>query len=132
MVTPDAVKEVLATISTGVNNVITDEHIKGALTGTIGQMFLMIDMIKGIHRETGPDKERIGQEIHNMNHRTSMMQGAIDTLTKQREGDQEGKGGGKGWNVLESKAVAIMKVLGADKTGFIMWHEKLVNIMEQL
>ena len=25
-----------------------------------------------------------------------------------------------------------MKMLGADKTGFRMWHEKLVNIMEQL
>ena len=33
---------------------------------------------------------------------------------------------------MESKPVANMKGLGSDKTGFCAWHEKLVNIMEQL
>ena len=95
---------------------IPDETVKVALASTIGQMFVMIDMIKGIHR----DGEKMGKDIHDMYNRTGMVQCAVEVLTKQKEKNYDGKGGGKGWNVLESKAVADMKMLGAHKIGFRM------------
>ena len=119
-------------INLGANNIIADENVKGVIMNTIGQMLLMINMIEGMHKDVVAEKQRWNKNIHGVSHRTSMIQGAVEVLTKQRENDHDGKGGGKGWNVLESKAVSNMKMLGADKTGFRMWHEKLVNIMEQL
>ena len=119
-------------INLGANNIIADENVKGVIMNTIGQMLLMINMIEGMHKDVVAEKQKMEKYIHGVSHRTSMIQGAVEVLTKQRENDHDGKGGGKGWNVLESKAVSNMKMLGADKTGFRMWHEKLVNIMEQL
>ena len=131
MTTPDAIKEALGAISLGANNIIADENVKRVIMNTIGQMLLMIDMIEGMHKDVAAEKQKM-ENIHGVRHRTSMIQGAVEVLTKQRENDHDGKGGGKGWNVLESKAVSNMKMLGADKTGFRMWHEKLFKIMEQL
>ena len=76
------------------------------------------------------DKEKFDVDIRAVAHQTSLVKGAVDLLKKQQEGDC--KGFGKGWNVLERKAVANMKMLGRDKAGFRTWHEKLVNIMEQI
>ena len=53
-------------------------------------------------------------------------------MVKQNEDKSQSGGGYRKWNVLESKSIANMKSLGFDKTGFRAWHEKLVNIMEQL
>ena len=115
MTTPDAIKEALGAISLGANNIIADENVKSVIMNTIGQMLLMIDMIEGMHKDVAAEKQKM-ENIHGVSHRTSMIQGAVGVLTKQKEKDHDGKGGGKGWNVLESKAVPNMKMLGAGKT----------------
>ena len=135
----DGVRETLIGISTGVNKMQVDESIKAAMTGTLGQMFIMLDMISKIFSDIGSlsssalnDKARFEGEMKNIIHQTGLVQGAVDILVKQNEDKKHGGGGHKKWNVLESKSVANMKNLGSDKAGFRAWHEKLVNIMAQL
>ena len=113
--------------------------MKAALTGTLGQMFTMVEMISKINvgmsvLSSSPlnDKTRFEGEIKSMMHQTGLVQGAVDILMKQNEDKKQGGGGHKKWNVLESKSVANMKSLGSDEMGFRAWHEKLVNVMEQI
>ena len=134
----DGVRDALVGISTGVNSMQVDESIKAALAGTLGQMFVMLDMVGRLFSDTGAlpsskisDKVRFEGDIRHISHQTSMVQGAVVALVEQGEG-RDNKGGQKRWNVLESKVVANMKMLGADTAGFRTWHEKLVNIMEQM
>ena len=49
-----------------------------------------------------------------------------------RGGKGSGDGGYRRHTVLEIKAVSNLKMVGGDKTGFRAWHERLVNIMEQI
>ena len=135
----DGVRETLIGISTGVNKMQVGESIKAAMTGTLGQMFIMLDMISKIFSDIGSlsssalnDTARFEGEMKNIIHQTGLVQGAVDTLVKQNEDKKHSGGGHRKWNVLESKSVANMKNLGSDKAGFRAWHEKLVNIMEQL
>ena len=135
----DGVREALVGISRGVNNMQVDDSIKAAMTGTLGQMFTMLDIISKICVDVGvisssalSDRVRFEGELKGIIHQTGLVQGAVDILVKQNEDKKQSGGGHKRWNVLESKSVANMKSLGSDKTGFRAWHEKLVNIMEQL
>ena len=56
----------------------------------------------------------------------------METLVKQQEGKNGGGGNYRRNNILDSKAVRNLKMIGADKSGFRAWHERLVNIMEQI
>ena len=121
----DGARETLVGISTGVNNMQMDESVKAAITGTLGQMFAMLDIISRISSDIGvlsssslSDKMRFEGEIKSIIHQTGLVQGAVDTLVKQNEDKKQGGGGHKKWNVLESKSIANMKSLGSDKTGF--------------
>ena len=72
-------------INLGANNIIADENVKGVIMNTIGQMLLMINMIEGMHKDVVAEKQRWNENINGVSHRTSMIQGAVEVLTKQRE-----------------------------------------------
>ena len=44
----DAVKTVFVGINESIHNAAMDGEVKGALTATIGQLFVMVDMIAGL------------------------------------------------------------------------------------
>ena len=131
----DAVKTVFVGINENIHNAAMDGEVKGALTATIGQLFVMVDMIAGLMANIGMmanEKQRMEDDIKGVMHTAGLVQGAVETLMKQSEAKKEGGGGRFGRGVLESKAVSNMKTLGSDKGSFRAWHEKLVNVMEQL
>ena len=131
----DAVKTVFVGLNDHVNNAAMDGEVKVALTTTIGQLFIMIDMIAGLMANIGVmsnEKQRMEDDIKGVMHKAGLVQGAVETLMKQSEAKKEGGDNRFGRSVLESKAVSNMKTLGSDKGSFRAWHEKLVNVMEQL
>ena len=131
----DAVKGVFVGLNDNINNAAMDGEVKVALTTTIGQLFVMIDPIAGLMANFGVmanEKQRLETGIKNVTHSTGMVQGAVESLVKQQEAKKDGGGGRHNRNVLESKSVANMKTLSSGKASFRMWHEKLVNVMEQL
>ena len=131
---PDAVKGVFMGLSESVQNSPMEESAKGATMTMIGQLFVMIDLINGLMVNVGMmanEKLRMEADIKGVLHSTGVTQGAVEALVKQSEAKRDG-GGRFGGNVLESKSVANIKTLGSDKTSFRTWHEKVVNVMEQL
>ena len=100
MAATDGVRNALVGISQGVNDMQVDESIKAAMTGTLGQMFVMLDMISRIFNDMGAlsssalnDKVRYEGEIKNIIHQAGLVQGAVDTLVKQNEDKNQSSGG---------------------------------------
>ena len=101
----DAVKGVFVGLNDNINNAAMDGEVKVALTATIGQLFVMIDMIAGLMANFGAmanEKQRLEMDIKNVMHSTGMVQGAVETLVKQQEAKRDGGGGRHDRNVLES------------------------------
>ena len=84
----DAVKATFVSISEGVKNSPMEEEIKGAFSATIGQLFIMVDMISGLMANLsvmGSEKLRIEEDIKNIMHTSGTVQGAVETLIEQQE-----------------------------------------------
>ena len=131
----EAVKAVFVNISDGVKNSNMPDESKEVWSATIGQLFVMVDMIAGLMNNFGVlvnDKAKLEGDLRGVMASAGVVQGAVDTLIKQQESKRENAGGHRRNNVLESKAVSNLKTLGSERSTFRMWHEKLVNIMEQL
>ena len=131
----DAIKAVFVGLNDNVQSAPMEDNAKMAMTTTIGQLFVLIDLVAGIMHNMGvmaSEKQRMEEDIKGVMHSTGMVQGAVETLVKQSEVKKSGGGGYNNRSVLESKAVANMKTLSSDKGSFRAWHEKLVNVMEQL
>ena len=131
----DAVKTTFVGISDGVKNANFDEGVKSALIATIVQLFIITDLMAGLSANLSvmaSDKSRFEGELKSVMHSAGIAQGAVETFIKQQESKGSGGGGYRRHNVLESKAVSNLKMVGGDKTGFRAWHERLVNIMEQI
>ena len=100
----DAVKTVFVGLNDHVNNAAMDGEVKVALTTTIGQLFIMIDMIAGLMANVGimaGEKQRMEDDIKGVMHTAGLVQGAVETLVKQGEAKREGGGGHHGRSVLE-------------------------------
>ena len=139
MTTPEGLKSGLLTIRSGINAMAAGENIKADLSGSVQHMFLGLEVTTKLHNDLGTlystaasDRDKFENDIRVAAHEMGKIKGPMEVLTMQRGQDREGTGAGKGWNVLDSKAIANMKMLGADKSGFRSWREKLVNIMEQM
>ena len=131
----DAIKAVFVGINENVQSSPMEDNAKAAMTATIGQLFIVIDIIAGLMANMGVmagEKQRMEDDIKGVMHKAGLVQGAVETLMKQSEAKKEGGDNRFGRSVLESKAVSNMKTLGSDKGSFHAWHEKLVNVMEQL
>ena len=131
----EAVKTAFVGISEGVKNSPMEDEVKGALQATIGQLFVMVDMVAGILANLsviGSEKVRMEEDIKGVVHTSGMVQGAVETLIKQQESKSGGGGHYRRNNILECKSVTNLKMIGADKSGFRAWHERLVNVMEQI
>ena len=91
----DAVKTVFVGQNENINNAAVDGEVKGALTATIGQLFVMVDMIAGFMANIGMmanEKQRMEDDIKGIVHSTGLVQGAVETLVKQNEAKRDGGG----------------------------------------
>ena len=89
----DAVKTVFVGINENIHNAAMDGEVKGALTATIGQLFVMVDMIAGLMANFGMmanEKQRMEDDIKGVMHKAGLVQGAVETLMKQSEAKKEG------------------------------------------
>ena len=117
----DAIKAVFVGLNDNVQNAPMEDNAKMAMTTTIGQLFVLIDLVAGIMHNMGvmaSEKQRMEEDIKGVMHSTGMVQGAVETLVKQSEVKKSGGGGYNNRSVLESKAVANMKTLSSDKGSF--------------
>ena len=131
----DAVKSVFVGLNETIQHSPMEATAKNAMATTIGQLFIMLDMINGLMVNVGMmanEKMRMEEDIKGVMHSTGLAQGALETLVKQQEAKKDGGGGRHNRTVLESKSVVNMKTLSSDKASFRLWHEELVNVMEQL
>ena len=131
----EGIKTALVSIGDQLSGSSINDEVKQTIGSVMGQMFVIVDVMARVMGDIGimaGEKQRMDSEIKNISFQAGVVQGAVDTIIKQNE-DRATKGGGyRKNNVLESKAVTNMKSIGSDKTGFRSWHEKLVNIMEQI
>ena len=107
----DAVKSVFVGLNETIQHSPMEATAKNAMATTIGQLFIMLDMINGLMVNVGMmanEKMRMEEDIKGVMHSTGLAQGALETLVKQQEAKKDRGGGHHNRNVLESKSVANM------------------------
>ena len=91
----DATKTIFVGLNENVQGSPMEDNAKVAMTTTIGQLFIIIDLVAGIMANMGVmagERQRMEDDIKGVMHSTGLVQGAVETMVKQNEAKRDGGG----------------------------------------